>query len=219
MLAGRFASVAAVNVAYIVAAEIFPTLCRNSGIGWGSGCGRLGAILAPLIMNSAGAPLLLFAALCLVAAASVWASPESRGRRTALEDVARTGVAPLNRRCPSRAAGSCRTCASWAASRRPPLSRARGAPVASAPSGQPRRLAPQRTARRRGWRRRPWSRPPRRAATAAERTSRPRAAGGNHRPPFRAWRLSKPQRDGRGQEGPRAPSLQYCFVISDVHTL
>ncbi|EOD30695.1 hypothetical protein EMIHUDRAFT_113108 [Emiliania huxleyi CCMP1516] len=87
VLAGRFASVAAVNVAYIVAAEIFPTLCRNSGIGWGSGCGRLGAILAPLIMTSAGAPLLLFAALCLVAAASVWASPESRGRRTALEEA------------------------------------------------------------------------------------------------------------------------------------
>uniref|UniRef100_A0A6U9DUF3 Major facilitator superfamily (MFS) profile domain-containing protein n=1 Tax=Emiliania huxleyi TaxID=2903 RepID=A0A6U9DUF3_EMIHU len=80
VLAGRFASVAAVNVAYIVAAEIFPTLCRNSGIGWGSGCGRLGAILAPLIMTSAGAPLLLFAALCLVAAASVWALPESGGR-------------------------------------------------------------------------------------------------------------------------------------------
>ena len=37
VLCGRFASVASVNVGYIVSAEIFPTSCRNSGIGWGTG--------------------------------------------------------------------------------------------------------------------------------------------------------------------------------------
>ena len=49
--------VAQVNVAYIVAAESFPTLCRNSAIGWGTGCGRIGAMIAPLIMTSVASPL------------------------------------------------------------------------------------------------------------------------------------------------------------------
>ena len=44
-------------MAYIVAAETFPTLCRNSGIGWGTGCGRIGAMVAPLIMTSVASPL------------------------------------------------------------------------------------------------------------------------------------------------------------------
>jgi len=93
VLSGRFASVAAVNVAYIVSAEIFPTLCRNSGIGWGTGCGRMGAILAPMVMTSAPSPLLLFAALCVIAAASVWALPESTGR-------AMTDMPEAERICP-----------------------------------------------------------------------------------------------------------------------
>merc|ERR1719424_1763343 len=50
VLCGRFASVAAVNVGYIVSAELFPTSCRNSGIGWSTGCGRIGAMLAPHLM-------------------------------------------------------------------------------------------------------------------------------------------------------------------------
>lgn len=85
VLAGRFSSVAAVNVAYIVAAEIFPTSCRNSAIGWGSGCGRIGAMAAPVLMYSTASPLLLFTALCVLAAAMVWMLPESAGP---LADVA-----------------------------------------------------------------------------------------------------------------------------------
>ena len=79
VLGGRFASVAAVNVAYIVAAEIFPTSCRNSGIGWGTGCGRVGAIIAPAIMLGWPSPLLLFGGLSLLAAGLVWLLPESVG--------------------------------------------------------------------------------------------------------------------------------------------
>ena len=78
-LGGRFSSVAAVSVAYIVAAEIFPTSCRNSGVGWGTGCGRVGAIVAPALMLAAPSPLLLFMGLSLVAACLCQTLPESVG--------------------------------------------------------------------------------------------------------------------------------------------
>ena len=85
VLGGRFSSVAAVNVAYIISAEMFPTSCRNSGIGWGTGCGRIGAMLAPLIMATISHPLVTFSILCLGAALSAWLLPESAG--TAMADV------------------------------------------------------------------------------------------------------------------------------------
>ena len=78
-LGGRFASVAATNVAYIVAAELFPTSCRNAAVGWSSGGGRFGAIIAPALMLSAEHPLLIFMALSLAAAAMVLLLPESAG--------------------------------------------------------------------------------------------------------------------------------------------
>ena len=84
-LCGRFSSVAAVNVAYIVAAELFPTSCRNTAVGWGTGCGRIGAILAPSLMLATAHPLVLFATLSLLAAGLVWLLPESVG--TSLADV------------------------------------------------------------------------------------------------------------------------------------
>ena len=85
VLCGRFASVAAVNVGYIVSAELFPTSCRNSGIGWSTGCGRIGAMLAPHLMLGLAKPLLLFALLCVAAAATMGLLPESAG--AAMADV------------------------------------------------------------------------------------------------------------------------------------
>lgn len=90
-LSGRFASVAATNVAYIVAAEAYPTSCRNSAVGWGTGCGRIGAMAAPAIMLSLPSPLIVFTLLCLGCAALVWRLPETAG--AALADVA-GGTAP-----------------------------------------------------------------------------------------------------------------------------
>ena len=84
-LGGRFASVAATNVAYIVAAELFPTSCRNAAVGWGSGCGRIGAIIAPMLMLSSESPLLIFTGVSLTAAALVLLLPESAG--ASLADV------------------------------------------------------------------------------------------------------------------------------------
>ena len=82
-LGGRFASVAATNVAYIVAAEVYPTTCRNSAVGWGTGCGRVGAIVAPALMLGMDQPLILFVALSLIASALVWLLPETAGVRLA----------------------------------------------------------------------------------------------------------------------------------------
>jgi len=38
-------------ICYVVSAECFPTDCRSAGVAWGSSCGRLGAILAPLTFD------------------------------------------------------------------------------------------------------------------------------------------------------------------------
>jgi MFS transporter, putative metabolite:H+ symporter len=78
-MGGRFCAITAVSVAYIIAAELFPTTCRNSAVGWGTGCGRIGAILAPVLMLNAPNPLLLFVGLSLLSAALVCLLPESSG--------------------------------------------------------------------------------------------------------------------------------------------
>ena len=65
-----------------------------SGIGWGTGCGRIGAMIAPAVMMGAPSPLLVFTALCLLAAASVWLLPESAGMAMADVPTADTSKAP-----------------------------------------------------------------------------------------------------------------------------
>lgn len=69
----------------VVAAELFPTSCRNSAVGWGTACGRIGAMVAPPLMLAVASPLLLFMALSLAAACVVCFLPESVG--TSLADV------------------------------------------------------------------------------------------------------------------------------------
>jgi len=51
ILVGRFAAAGATMICYVVSAECFPTDCRSAGVAWGSSCGRLGAILAPLTFD------------------------------------------------------------------------------------------------------------------------------------------------------------------------
>jgi MFS family permease len=84
-LGGRFSSITALSVAYIIAAELFPTSCRNSAVGWATGCGRMGAIAAPNLMLSSPNPLLINAFLCTICTALVWLLPESAG--VSLSDV------------------------------------------------------------------------------------------------------------------------------------
>ena len=95
-LGGRFASVAAVNVAYIVSAEVYPTSCRNTAVGWGTGCGRIGAIVAPMVMLSAPKPFVVFAVLSLMAATLVRLLPETVGMTLADVPAAR----PCERNAP-----------------------------------------------------------------------------------------------------------------------
>lgn len=73
---------------YRTVAEIYPTSCRTSAVGWGTGSGRIGAVLGPHLLLGFTHALPLFAFMCLVAAACVAFLPESVG--TALADVLET---------------------------------------------------------------------------------------------------------------------------------
>ena len=46
---GKFGAICAFAIIYVQAAEIFPTVLRNSGIGSSSSIARVGSILAPVI--------------------------------------------------------------------------------------------------------------------------------------------------------------------------
>ncbi len=46
---GKFGVISAFGIIYVQAAELFPTVVRSSGIGSSSACGRIGAILAPIV--------------------------------------------------------------------------------------------------------------------------------------------------------------------------
>ena len=65
---------------YVAAAEQFPTGCRNSGIGFGSACGRVASILAPLAVNLLSAPFLALAVVAALAALATLALPETAGK-------------------------------------------------------------------------------------------------------------------------------------------
>ena len=65
---------------YVAAAEQFPTACRNSGVGFGSACGRFASILAPIAVNLLPSPFFLLAALAVCATLAALALPETAGR-------------------------------------------------------------------------------------------------------------------------------------------
>ena len=51
-----------------------------AGVGFGSSCGRLGAVVAPFVLEMSSEPFLVFAALSLLAGATVWMLTETKGK-------------------------------------------------------------------------------------------------------------------------------------------
>ena len=86
----------AFSLVFVYGAELFPTSVRNLAIGLSSTSGRVGSVLAPLVvlLGSQGderLPMLLFAAMTLAAGAYAATLPETRGKPSpeTIDDVTR----------------------------------------------------------------------------------------------------------------------------------
>ncbi|XP_062586265.1 organic cation transporter protein-like [Saccostrea cucullata] len=81
---GKFGITASYAIIYLMAAEVFPTVVRNIGMGISSMSARIGGMLAPQILELgvfwAPLPLLLFGALSAVAGLLALILPETNGR-------------------------------------------------------------------------------------------------------------------------------------------
>merc|ERR1719370_1397623 len=81
---GKFAITGSFAMVYVYAAEIFPTVVRNVGLGSSSMCARVGSIIAPYIGRELGqatspvVPLIIFGATSLLAGILVLLLPETR---------------------------------------------------------------------------------------------------------------------------------------------
>ncbi len=70
---------------YLYAAELFPTVLRNSGVGSSSMCARIGSIIAPIVGGylgeiSTAIPVSIFATCSFVAGIVTLFLPETKGR-------------------------------------------------------------------------------------------------------------------------------------------
>jgi MFS family permease len=92
-LAARFGATGASAVAYVCAAEQWPTSCRNLGVNYGATCGRVGSILSPLLWLLP-MPMAMLGAIAAAAAIGVLGLPETRGAQLA-ETLAEAPAEPL----------------------------------------------------------------------------------------------------------------------------
>ncbi|XP_076444570.1 organic cation transporter protein-like [Babylonia areolata] len=92
-MVGKFGITASYGIIYLAAAEVFPTVVRNIGMGVSSMSARIGGILAPLILETGSLlpvlPMLIFGGLSVGAATLAFLLPETAGRPLPqhLEDV------------------------------------------------------------------------------------------------------------------------------------
>jgi len=91
---GKFAITGSFAMVYVYAAEIFPTVVRNVGIGSSSMCARVGSIIAPYIgrelgRSSPAAPVIIFGVTSVLAGVLVLLLPETRN--TKLPDTMQEG--------------------------------------------------------------------------------------------------------------------------------
>ncbi|CAG5130923.1 unnamed protein product [Candidula unifasciata] len=81
---GKFGITASYGIIYLMAAEIFPTVTRNIGMGVASMSARIGGILAPFFLDlktvSEALPLILFGGLSLLAGSLALMLPETAGK-------------------------------------------------------------------------------------------------------------------------------------------
>ncbi|XP_001628786.3 organic cation transporter-like protein [Nematostella vectensis] len=83
---GKLCITTSFNSLYVFSAELFPTMIRNSGMGLLSVISRVGAALAPFVVQltriNAILPFALMSGLTFLAALACWFLPETRGKPT-----------------------------------------------------------------------------------------------------------------------------------------
>ncbi|XP_063403882.1 organic cation transporter protein-like [Mytilus trossulus] len=90
---GKFCITSSYTIIYLMAAEVFPTVVRNIGIGVSSMCARIGGMLAPQILELnriwGPLPLIVFGGLAIFSGALALLLPETSGKPLpqTLEDV------------------------------------------------------------------------------------------------------------------------------------
>ena len=82
---GKFGAVCAFAIIYVQAAEIFPTVVRNTGIGTSSSMARVGAVLAPIIGREVAKydrdlVIVIFALVALLSGTLTLFLPETNGK-------------------------------------------------------------------------------------------------------------------------------------------
>lgn len=81
---GKFCISASFAVLYVYAAELFPTVIRNIGMGVATVASRIGGILCPFVVlmgeQSRSLPMFIFAIMSLVAGLAGLKLPETKGR-------------------------------------------------------------------------------------------------------------------------------------------
>ncbi|RUS86167.1 hypothetical protein EGW08_006061 [Elysia chlorotica] len=83
-MVGKFGITASYGIIYLMAAEIFPTVIRNIGMGVASMSARIGGIVAPLILDlqsySKPLPLVIFGGMSIFAGVLALLLPETAGK-------------------------------------------------------------------------------------------------------------------------------------------
>ncbi|BFZ10272.1 hypothetical protein BsWGS_13311 [Bradybaena similaris] len=81
---GKFGITASYGIIYLMAAELFPTVTRNIGMGVASMSARIGGLLAPFFLDlktvSESFPLIMFGGLSLLAGSLALMLPETAGK-------------------------------------------------------------------------------------------------------------------------------------------
>ncbi|NXN88804.1 S22AD protein, partial [Bombycilla garrulus] len=84
---GKMTATAAFTTSYVYAAELFPTVLRQTGVGLCSTMARVAGILAPLIIPLSeyheAIPMAIFGSVTVLVALSCIMLPETRGTQLA----------------------------------------------------------------------------------------------------------------------------------------